>query len=376
MSFSRYRQYFPITSTDIYLNHAALSPLSTKVLEAIHILMEKRSSGIIEVFPEFIESKKRLKQNLATLIGAESQNIAIIGNTSEGLNWLARGLPWQQGDRILLVEKEFPANIYPFLNLKDLGVEIDFVPVDNGHIHIGEIEKKIYPGTRLLSISFVEFLNGFRNPLKEIGQICKTKGIIFSVDSIQGLGALTLNVEEAGIDFLSNGGHKWLMGPLGCGFMYISSTIFGQVKPAFMGWLSVKDSWNFLDYNPDLLDDAGRFEIGTGNVLGITGLGVSTDLLLEAGVDRIEKHLKVLGGHLIDGLTDLGYKYIGSSAPKEQSGIYSFTGPQEQEFFNYLQEKRIHISLRGDVLRFAPHFYNTIGEMEEVLRICEAFKNM
>jgi len=369
MSLSLFRKFFPICSTDIYLNHAAVSPLSTKVVDAIQRILQKRSSGALEIFNEVLEMKSKLKINIAQLIGAEPDRIAIIGNTSEGFNWLVQGLKWKKGDRVLLVENEFPANIYPFLNLEQHGVIIDYVPVRNGFIYIEDIEKKIHPDTKLFSISFVEFLNGFRNQLNDISKTCRKNNVLLSVDGIQGVGALPLSVRQCGIDFLSNGGHKWLMGPQGCGFMYISSTIFDKLKPAFVGWLSVKDSWNFFDYKLEFLDDARRFEIATSNVLGIYGLFASTDLLLEAGVINIEKHLLNIGNRLIEKLSCLGFKYIGSNNPKERSGIYSLRCEKEKAIFDHLQKNRVHLSIRNNVLRFSPHFYNTIEEIDQVFEI-------
>lgn len=369
MSLSSYRKYFPITSTDIYFNHAAVSPLSTRVVQAIERFLQKRSSGEMEVFHEAVKMKKNLKKSLAALIDGEPENIAIIGNTSEGFNWLVQGLEWEKGDRVLLVENEFPANIYPFLNLEQQGVIIDYVPVRDGFIHLEDIEGKIQPGTKLLSISFVGFLTGCRNRLIDIGRICQKNNILFSVDSIQGVGALPLSVGQCGIDFLSNGGHKWLMGPQGCGFMYISPSIFDKLKPAFTGWLSVKDSWNFFDYRLDFLDDARRFEIATSNILGIYGLAASTDLLLEAGTVNIEKHLIGLGNYLIEKLSERGYNYIGSNDLKERSGIYSFSCQDVKESFDHLQKNKVHLSLRNDVLRFSPHFYNTTEEIDQVVEI-------
>jgi len=367
MSFAAYRKFFPITKTDIYLNHAAVSPFSTNVVEAIQNLLKKRSSDLIEVYPLAVEEKVKLKKNLAELIDGEEDNIAIIGNTSEGFNWLVQGLEWNKGDRVLLVENEFPSNVYPFLNLEQQGVIIDYVPTRDGFIYLDDIGKMIRPETKLLSISFVEFLNGFRNQLPEISDICHDNDVILSVDSIQGVGALPLSVRQAGIDFISNGGHKWLMGPQGCGFMYISPVLFDRLKPAFAGWLSVKDSWNFFDYQLDFLDDARRFEIATSNVLGIFGLTASTSLLLEAGTKMIEQHLFTLGDRLIEKLTEMELTYIGAPDIKNRSGIYSFACNNVKEKYKHLRKNNVHLSLRNDVLRFSPHFYNTVDEIDEVV---------
>jgi selenocysteine lyase/cysteine desulfurase len=207
----------------------------------------------------------------------------------------------------------------------------------------------------------------------EIGKLSKKNNILLSVDGIQGIGALTLDAKKCGIDFLSNGGHKWLMGPQGCGFMYLAPELIYKLRPAFVGWLSVKDSWNFFDYRLDFLDDASRFEIGTMNAFGITGLRASTELLLEAGIEKIQNHLLDLGNRLIEGMRQCGYTYIGSEKTSERSGIYSFNGPDPINLIKFLQERNVHLSLRNDVIRFAPHFYNTHDEIDEVIGLCEKF---
>ena len=369
MSLASYRKYFPITERDIYFNHAAVSPFSTRVVETITNILNRRSAGEVEIYPLMIEEKSRLKKNLAALIDGEETNIAIIANTSEGFNWLVHGLEWKKGDRILLVENEFPSNIYPFLNMQQYGVKIDYVPTRDGFIFLEDIESNIHPQTKLFSISFVEFLNGFKNQLAEISHICQQRDVLLSVDSIQGVGALPLSVRQMGIDFLSNGGHKWLMGPQGCGFMYISPTLFDRLKPAYVGWLSVKDSWNFFDYNLDLLDDASRFEIATSNVLGIFGLSASTSLLLEAGTKEIEQHLLLLGERLIDELSSIGFRYVGSPEMIQRSGIVTFACENVTETYKNLRKNRVHLSLRNDLLRFSPHFYNTTEEIDRIVEI-------
>ena len=368
MELSGYRKLFPVTQSAIYLNHAAISPYSTRVSDALRQQITKRTDEPANVYPIFLEENRRLKENFAAIINARPENIAIIPNTSTGLNWLANGLEWQSGDRILLVEREFPSNIYPFLNLIRKGVQIDYVTPKNGGIGPAEINKKIVKKTKLLSISYVQFLNGFRIDTLEIGRLCKSRDIIFSVDGIQGVGAVPLDVKDAGIAFLSNGGHKWLMGPLGCGFMYVSPALMDKLYPVFAGWLSVKNSWDFFDYQLEFLDDAARFEPGTQNFLGIAGARAAADLLLEVGIPRIEAHLLDLGNFLTDAMTDLDFNYTGSSEKPHRAGIYSFGHPRSKEIFDALSANHIFVSLREGDIRVSPHFYNTREDLEELVR--------
>jgi cysteine desulfurase/selenocysteine lyase len=376
MNLASYRKLFPVTENDIYLNHAAISPLSVNVRTAVDFFVQKRSVGPVDVYPGVIREKELLKENLARLINGEPGQIAIMGSTSEGLNWLANSIKWEAGDRILLTDYEFPSNVYPFLNLKRYGVEVDFVPNRDGKIIIEDIEKMITPRTRLISVSFVEFLNGFRNDLVAIGKICRANDIIFSVDSIQGLGAIPLDVKAANIDFVANGGHKWLMGVMGCGFMYVAPRIHALLTPVFAGWLGVKDSWNFLDYRLDLLDDAGRYEIATQNFIGMTALRASTDILVEVQPERTMNHLFRLGEQLIGGMTGLGFRFTGSDSLAERSGIYSFImtdGRDISGLHEYLSKRRIFVSLRNGSLRVAPHFYNIPSEIDELVRACNEY---
>lgn len=373
MSFSHYRRFFPITDTDIYLNHAAVSPMSTLITDTISDYMNDRTRGNINNFKHLLGQRNKLKSNIATLINAAPENIALVANTSEGLNWLANGLCWQPGDHILLFENEFPANIYPFLNLERFGVKIDFVPSRAGKFYLEDIETRIHDQTRILSVSFVQFLTGYCNDLTGIGKICKENNVIFAVDGIQGIGALPLDVKAAQIDFLSNGGHKWLMAPQGCGFIYVNPTLEDNLIPVFAGWLSVKDSWNFLDYKLEFLEDAGRFEIGTPNSMGIIGACAATDLLLEVNPTHIRDHLLKLGDLLISLMSELDLNYLGSEQSKERSGIYSFTGRDIEGLFNYLSNEHIHISLRNNALRVSPHFYNNETEIKEFAHICKKY---
>ncbi|MFC2088633.1 aminotransferase class V-fold PLP-dependent enzyme [Calditrichota bacterium] len=378
MDLSKVEELFPITKTDVYLNHAAVSSFSINVINSLNDYFERRSKGDVDTYPYLVEVRQQLKKNIGILINGQPENVAIITNTSEGLNWLANGLKWNSGDRILLTDYEFPSNVYPFLNLKRFGVEVDFVKNRYGKILLEDIDSAITPKTKLLSISFVEFLNGFRNNLYEIGKICKAKDIVFSVDGIQGIGALQFDVQKFGVDFVSNGGHKWLMGPQGCGFMYISPELHTKLTPIFAGWLSVKDSWNFLDYQLDFLDDASRYEIGTMNATGVVGLQAATDILVNVNPEQIENHLISLGKYLIDSMLDMGFSFNGTEKIEERSGITSFVYKNSHKIeglFKLLKKNRIHISVRNGALRISPHFYNKKSDIDMLVKTCKTYLN-
>jgi selenocysteine lyase/cysteine desulfurase len=374
MSFSEYRKLFPVTLQKIYLNHAAISPMSIRVTDQLDWYMNERSFGSVDVYKNVADIRDQTRNLISKMINAQPEHIAFVSNTSEGFNWLANGLEWKTGDQIILTDYEFPSNVYPFKNLEDKGVEIVYIKNKDGLILYEDIKKAITPKTKILSISFVEFLNGYRNDLHIIGQLCKEHDIIFSVDSIQGVGAIPIDVQKFQIDFLSNGGHKWLMGTMGAGFMYIAPYLFDRLRPIFSGWLAVEKAWDFFDYRQDFLPDSRRFEYATANFLGITALNASVELLMEAGIEKIEKHLLKLGLEMVTAFEEMGFKFQNTLDPKYWSGIFSFSGEDMEELFQLLLKQQIICSLRNGNLRIAPHFYNSMEEIRELIEVVREWK--
>ncbi|OPX34558.1 hypothetical protein B1H10_03390 [candidate division KSB1 bacterium 4484_188] len=374
MNWDHYRNLFPHLSHQIYFNHAGISPMNTRSQTALEEFYRKRLDEDIEFWPEAIERKQLLKERIGQLINAPAENIALVGNTSAGLNVLALGLDWKPGDRILLNDFEFPSNVVPFINLQRKGVEVDFVHHREGRIEIEDLVKNLHHRTRLVSISFVEFLNGFKNDLTAIGEICRERGIIFAVDAIQGLGALQMNMSEMRIDFLASGGHKWLMWPAGLGFVYIAPHIFKQVYPAQAGWLSVKTPWEFFNYRQEFAPDAQRFEPGTFNTGGVIAATATVEMMLEIGAQNIQK--KVLGNteYLIGKLQDAGMRIFTDTRPEHRSAIVTFEHPQAEALFDFFKKNRITVSLREGRIRVSPHFYNNRDDIDVFLQTMKKFK--
>lgn len=368
-----YRSWFPHLQTGkIWLNHAAISPLSSRVNAAINVHLLNRTAGDIDLFPSIGGSCDHTKQNLATLINTALDRIGFVPNTTEGLNILASGIDWKSGDRIMLNDIEFPANVVPFLNLKRLGVEIDFVKNQNEEILVEDIEAMITPRTKLLSISFVQFLSGFKANVTAIGELCKRHNIIFCVDAIQGLGASPLDVKKAQIDFLSNGGHKWLMGLMGLGFVFITEELQSRIHQRHAGWMSNKNFFgNFFTYRIDFDDTARRYENGIQNYLAIIALGESTSTLLEVGIDHIQSHLHSLTDDIVDFADAEGIEIVTPRMQAQRAGIVTIKLEGAEQIFQKLTEKNIIVSLREGMLRIAPHFYNS---HEEIAIFCDTLQ--
>ncbi len=226
----------------------------------------------------------------------------------------------------------------------------------------------IKPSTKLISISFVQFLSGYRIDLEKIGKVCKEKGIIFSIDSIQGLGAVRLDVEKCNIDFLANGTQKWMLGLQGLAFIYVRKELQEKMKLAPIGWLAVKDAWNLLNFDLTTKETAERFQPGTLNNLGIYAFNSSMKLFKEFGFDEIEKQVLSNSKYFIEKLEKIGYRSPLQNLPeKHLSGIVSFKSENAQKIFDILSQKKIVCSLREGYIRFAPHFYNTKQEIDLVV---------
>ncbi len=369
MNIENLRSQFPyLQSGKIYFDHAAISPLSKPVVETIEKYLYERSVSQINNYHAGLELVSETKELLAKLINTSPDRVAFTRSVTDGLNILAQGLQWRNGDRIILNDIEFPANIYPFLNLQKYGVEIDFVKSRNGIVSIEDIEKLITPQTRLISISFVQFLSGYRAELEKIGDLCKSKNIIFCVDSIQGVGALQLDFKKFNIDFLAGGSHKWLMGLMGLGYIAVTEELQNEIDSKIVGWISVEDEWDLLDYKLKLKQTAERFQTGTFSFIGITALNAAIKFMQTVGFENIEENIISNAEYFRNRLLEMGIKPLLGNVKRENlSGIITFPVDNSEAIIEKLKSRNIIGSMREGMIRFSPHFYNTKEEIDSVL---------
>ncbi len=369
------RQLFPfIKNGIIYFSHAATAPVSVAVKERVNELLKEKSESKIDDYFSFLKVYEETKLLLSEMINSEPDRIAFLDNTSNGLNILTTGIDWDKGDRVLLNDIEFPANVYPFLNLERFGVQIDFVKSKNGVVSAEDIIANIKPQTKLVSVSFVQFLSGYKIDLEKLGNFCRENNIILSVDGIQGMGALNFDVQKFKVDFLSCGTQKWLFGAQGLAFIYLTEELQNKLKPAYVGWLSVEDAWNILDYKMELKKTANVFQGGTLNSLGIHIFNASLKLLKEFGFNRIEENVISNTRYLRKKLNEIGINcLIDEVGEKHFSGITSFRTGKNEELYKYLEDEKIVCSLREGYIRLAPHFYNTFEDIDFVVNSIEQF---
>ena len=353
----------------IYLNHAGTSPLSTRVVEAMTAYLHRRSGGDLDTYQNDLGMVAECRTAVARLIRAESPDrIAIQFNTSDAINVIAGGIQWKTGDRILLPDIEFPANVYPYVNLRQLGVELDFIAAPDGKVTTDLVASKLGQHTRLLAMSAVQFLSGFRGDLHSIGSLCRSNGTIFAVDGIQAVGAVRIDVQKMSIDALSAGAQKWQMGPHGTGFLYLTEELQSRIRQKNLGWLSVENPWDFYNYAQPLAASARRYEGGSLNMPGLWGFREAARTLIEFGPDGIESHILAITSKLIDLLLEIdGVRLFTSLQEEERAGIVTITlDPplNPAKVFDTLMNRGVTIAIREGKLRFSPHFYNSIGDME------------
>jgi selenocysteine lyase/cysteine desulfurase len=351
----RYAHHFPVRDHLTYLNHAAVAPLCKPAADAMKNLADDCCDFGSLHYQTWLDAYDGVRAAAARLTGAKATEIALMKNTSEGIATVAMGLDWKAGDRIVGFREEFPANLYPWRRLEAQGVEVTWLSVFDPLDRIDEACR----GARLLSISFVGFLNGYRASVREIGEICRRRGCIYFVDAIQGLGAFPLDVRACHIDALAADGHKWLLGPEGCGVLYISEALQERVEPVEFGWTNVASYNDYGSRDMTLRTDAGRYECGTLNTIGCFGLRASLELLLEVGVGCIAPVVQALGDRIAEGVRRKGYEVLGDRTPATGAGIVSFrkAGFDAVEIVTRLRARGITSAPRAGWVRTSPHFY-------------------
>ncbi len=365
------RLQFPVCQSWTYLNHAAVSPLPLCCTERIQAyLHELGRNGAVGYPRPVVEALARVRQQGAALLSVRPDQIFVVRSTTQGLGLVVTGLPWRAGDNVVLVDREFPANQRPWMPLKRRGVEVRMVPQRDGRVEVADLRAAVDGHTRVVSVSFVQFLSGFRIDPAAVAEICRAHDALFVLDAIQGLGAFELDAAAAGVDFLSADAHKWLLGPEGVGLGFCSDRALERIQPALEGWLAVVDPFDFFDLDQPLKPDAGRFEEGAYNTAGLHGLAGSLELLLGVGVDRISQRILSLTDRLAEGLSASGWRLLSPRARAgEKSGIVSATRDdlEPDGLQRRLTEAGFVVSIRGGALRVAPHAYNTPDEIDALL---------
>jgi selenocysteine lyase/cysteine desulfurase len=367
----KYRDQFPVTDRLVYLNHAAVTPLCRRAAEAMRHLAEDALEFGSEHYQQWMETYQGVRAASARLINSTPAEIAIVKNTSEGIATVATGIAWKPGDIVVAFEEEFPANFYPWKRLEAKGIEVRWLSIFDDLDRIDAACK----GARMLAVSYVQYLSGYRVNLEAIGEICRRHGCFFLVDAIQGLGAFPIDVRAANIDALAADGHKWLLGPEGCGILYVRREVQDEIEPVEFGWTNVAKYYDYSSRDMALRPDAGRYECGTLNTIGCYGLRASIEFLLEVGIENAAPVIQSLGNRVWEGVTVLGFETLGPRSPETGAGIVSFrkTGVDSHAIVRKLREANIITAPRQGWVRCAPHFYIAPREIDRMLGELKGF---
>jgi len=365
------RSLFPITSRAIYLNHAAVSPLPTPTVEAIQSQLRDVSDNGSVNFRSWIAIKERARSLLAELLGARPEQVAFMRNTSDSLSTVANGIDWQPGQNVVTFRREFPANIYPWLRLRDaFGVEVRMCEERDGRLDLEEMENLVDENTRVIAISHVQYASGFRADLERLGRLARKRDALLVVDVIQSLGVLPLNVEAELVDVAAGASHKWLLGPEGVGYLYLSDRARERIQPTLVGWISVPNPEDYNNFEQEWNTGTLAWETGTGPAALIHGLNASLDLLKATGIERIAAYLETLTDYLCENLRLKSYRVISPRDSAQKSQIVCIqhrSGVSAMQLYGRLKSKNIITAPRAERLRIAPHFYNSFGDIDELL---------
>jgi len=367
-------QAFPVARERIFLGHAGVTALPRSAADAMHAHITASCENHQE-FGDILKSIASARATCARLIGADRDEIALLGPTSLGLSLFANGLTWKPGDEVLYYGDDYPANDYPWTNLQRQGVVAKKIPTPEiGRITPEAVEAALTSRTKLVALASCHFLTGWRIDVDAIGRLLKDRGVLFSLDAIQTAGAFPVSVEH--VDFLSADAHKWMLGPLAIGIVYVKRERFAECAPTLLGAWNVK-SPNFIAQDAiAFFETAQRYEPGVLNLTGMFGMKASLDLLLGIGIERVAGAILAVRDELQAGLAEMGFGFLSPTDSPLRSGIVTCRHPQKSgpALFAALEAASVTCSLRNsrdgvDWLRFSPHFYNTGDEIRRVLDV-------
>jgi selenocysteine lyase/cysteine desulfurase len=367
---------FPWTRDTIYLNHASVGPLPESTRLTLEAFNQKRSAPHQLPDRELMMTMAESRRLAAELIGASPEEIALSINTGFGLSLAARALPLEPGDIVLASDREFPANVYPWMLLKDSGITLELAPTstqgwpDEAYL----LERVADPRVRVLAVSLVQFSNGYTMDLERLSRATRASGTYLVVDAIQGLGQMPVDVGRAPVDVLSCGAQKWLLSPWGSGFVYVRRQLIPELRPAVTGWMAFEGTDDFTrltEYNHTLRGDARRFELITLPYQDFAGMNSSLRLLLRLGIPRIQAHLRRLHTPILEWAARTGTEVV-SPVGDQGSGILCIAPADVGRAFRALKSARIVCSLREGAIRLSPHAYTTPEEMERLVEVLES----
>ncbi|HEU5422692.1 MAG TPA: aminotransferase class V-fold PLP-dependent enzyme [Nitrolancea sp.] len=366
------RAEFPIAEEWAYLNHAAIGPFSRRTEAAIAAVSGAfaRPPSMGNAYGEAIETARG---NVAKFVGGTPDGVAFVGSLADAMSLVAAGIDWHPGDNVVMPQEEFPSNVYPFLNLGRLGVELRMVEKDEqGFTSLERVAAAMDGHTRAVVLSHVEFMTGYKNDLDALGRLCQEHGALSVVDATQSMGALPIDVAQSGIDVIAAHGYKWLMASFGLGVVHLSERAIEAIHPVYVGRLSVALGFEELEYRIHWQPGARRYQTGGINWLGVAAFNASATLIEAAEPARTAAHCLALTDRLLAGVAELGYQVTSCLDPAHRSQIVSFSSGDrdtDERLVENLEAQQVSTTLRGRGVRVSPYFYNTEADIDRLLEL-------
>jgi len=368
------RRMMPCAQHWAYFDHAAVAPISAPAQAALVEWAKDLAENGCADWPQWAEELEQVRRRGAELISADSDELALVHNTTEGINLVAEGFPWRPGDNVVVPADEFPSNLYPWMNLSGRGVEVRRVPVEAGRVELDRLAAACDARTRIVAVSWVGYAGGWRNDVDAVVELAHSRGALVFLDAIQGLGVFPLDVRKTPVDFLSADGHKWLLGPEGAGLFYLRREHLDRLRPIGVGWNSVAHAYDFNRVELALKPSAARYEGGTYNMPGLAAFGASLELLAGYSTEQIAARILAVTDELCERLGRLGATIASCREPPHASGIVSFElpGRDPAAVRKKCRERQVLLSCRAGRLRASPHAYTNAEDLD---RLIEALAN-
>ncbi len=359
---------FPTLKSMIYLNNASIGIPPHATIKAMNDYLHNRECAIGD-FKETLELLNSIRRNLSLLLGGKEENFGLVPNTSTGVNIFAHGIEYPEGSNIVICDLEFPANYIPWQNVARIyGVELRVLRSEDGAVPTESFAEMIDENTRVVGVSHVQFASGFRNDLKSLSQVVHENGGYLFADIIQAAGCVDIDLPKMGVDFASAQAAKWLIGPIGAGFVYVDKRIIDEVDTRFLGWWGVKDLHEFGYFQREPLENATKFEVGSPAMVAYVGFNKSLETLLSFKPQTREGTAMAVANYLRECLQEVDIP-VYDFGPEHNSAIVSCAPANIEELYEKMKKSKIHCSVRNERLRVSPHFYNSINEIDLIMQL-------
>jgi cysteine desulfurase/selenocysteine lyase len=375
MDWNKIYEAYAVNREMVWLNNCGTTPAGRHIVKALSRFMQGYArKGILTGVARRSKVQKKIKKILSELLNCSPDELGLIHNTAEGMNFISHGMDFVPEDEVILLENEYPSNVYPWRHLEKKGVKLVTTPMETSpEAFLKALKPLITDKTRAISLSAVHWCTGMPLPLEQIGALCKEKGIDFVVDGAQGVGLQPLDTQKANIDYMAFPAWKWLLGPLGLGVLYISKEKLNSLKPIFIGTESVVQHQEYLPYKSALKPTTDRFTISTANFNDWVYFEAALQFLQDIGFATVRDRILELSAYLSAGLTKIGFKVLSDQFPDYPTGIVvcEKSGVGSDVIMQQLKQNKIVAAERLGRVRFAPHVYISPEQLDEVLAVLE-----